>query len=249
MSRRQVFDMVVEPGELAAALDRGLTVAERSETLRVAPITLLGNDELLSREQARAHLGLDRDRPCVLLMLGSYRTGETDAISGHALDRLAEWEDAQIAVPKSMTPASRAALPPNAVGIDAHPLSRYFNAFDAALSGAGYNAFHELVGAGVPTVFVPQTTKTDDQVARARFAAGEGLGLDLHPFSEARLDECLAVVRDPVARDAMRTRLAELPSTDGAAEAAEAIAVLVEEGRALVPGPAQRVPDATVPRS
>ena len=47
-------------------------------------------------------------------------------------------------------------------------MSRYFAAFDAAVAAAGYNAYHELIALGVPSLFVPMARDTDDQPARAR---------------------------------------------------------------------------------
>lgn len=53
-----------------------------------------------------------------------------------------------------------------------YPVARYLNAFDGAISTAGYNSFHEIVESGVPAVFVPQdNAKIDDQSRRAEFAA------------------------------------------------------------------------------
>ena len=49
-------------------------------------------------------------------------------------------------------------------------------AFDAAVAAAGYNAYHELIRFGVPSLFVPMRRQTDDQAARARFAAERGRG-------------------------------------------------------------------------
>ncbi len=58
-----------------------------------------------------------------------------------------------------------------------YPMSRYFAAFDAAVAAAGYNAYHELIELGVPSLFVPMHRETDDQPARARWAEAAGLGL------------------------------------------------------------------------
>ena len=234
MDRGRIFDLVIEPGERAEGNDRGLTVSQGDHAVRVAPITLLDSADQLSREEARAELRLDPERTSVLLMLGSYRTDETDSFSSLALERLLAWADVEIVLPGSMLPETRKALPDNVKDVSIYPLSRHFRAFDFALSGAGYNAFHELLGAGVPTIFVPQTTKTDDQAARARYAAEAGLGLSLHPFSVDRLDDMLAIVRDTGRRDGMRARMAALPAGNGAVEAAETIRSVVEDGLEVV---------------
>ena len=60
--------------------------------------------------------------------------------------------------------ASAQSLPEGVVGLRAtYPMSRYFNAFDAAIAAAGYNAYHELIALGVPSLFVPMHRETDDQ--------------------------------------------------------------------------------------
>ena len=69
-----------------------------------------------------------------------------------------------------------------------YPMSRYFAAFDAAVAAAGYNAFHELIALGVPSLFVPMARETDDQPARARWAAGAGLGLAVEGPADAALE-------------------------------------------------------------
>ena len=56
-------------------------------------------------------------------------------------------------------------------------MSRYLRAFDATVSAAGYNAYHELIRFGVPSLFVPMRRQTDDQEARARYAEESGVGL------------------------------------------------------------------------
>jgi hypothetical protein len=58
-------------------------------------------------------------------------------------------------------------------------LSRYtpvelFLGLDAAVASAGYNTFHELMFAGVPTVFLPLPRIADDQAERARRAEAAG---------------------------------------------------------------------------
>ncbi len=69
-------------------------------------------------------------------------------------------------------------VPDGVVELDStYPMSRYLRAFDATVSAAGYNAYHELIRFGVPSLFVPMRRQTDDQEARARFAEASGVGL------------------------------------------------------------------------
>ena len=69
-----------------------------------------------------------------------------------------------------------------------YPMSRYFAAFDAAVAAAGYNAYHELIELGVPSLFVPMHRETDDQPARARYAEEAGLGLGLSRADDPELE-------------------------------------------------------------
>jgi hypothetical protein len=58
------------------------------------------------------------------------------------------------------------------------PLIAHLTAFDAVISAAGYNAVHETVVAGIPTLLIPDTSPiTDDQVLRAKTCAELGLAL------------------------------------------------------------------------
>ena len=99
-------------------------------------------------------------------------------------------------------------VPEGVVRLEAtYPIARHFAAFDAAVSAAGYNAFHELTAARVPALFVPIDRQTDDQVARARGAERAGTGLAVggpeDPAFEARLDELL----NPARQAALRAKL------------------------------------------
>ncbi len=96
-----------------------------------------------------------------------------------------------------------------------------------AVSRADYTNFHELLGARVPTVFVPDPAATDDELARARFAAAAGVA------GYATDDEAAAAelerLADPAAREALSRRCAELAFGNGAAEAANWLAVHCRE--------------------
>ena len=99
-------------------------------------------------------------------------------------------------------------------------MSRYFAAFDGAVAAAGYNAYHELIALGVPSLFVPMPRHTDDQPARARYADRCGIGLGVDGPADPRLEEQLDRLLDPSERAAIATALTARPPATGARDAA-----------------------------
>ncbi|MCA2215142.1 glycosyltransferase [Jidongwangia harbinensis] len=91
-------------------------------------------------------------------------------------------------------------------------------AADLAVAAADYTTFHELLAATVPTVFVPDPAATDDQLARARFAAAAGAALCAEPGAD--LADVLTVAARSDVRAALARRCADLAFDNGAAAAA-----------------------------
>ena len=195
LRRQGAFDAILEPGELAATEDRGPTVGLRSTAVRVEPIVYLDGGELLDRAAAAAELGLDPERRTALVTLG--QGGEVDAAVARSLRALARRPDLQVAALQSSI-APGLAVPGNVVHLrSTFPVSRYFRAFDLAVSAAGYNAFHELIAFGVPSLFVPMARNTDDQFARARWAGREGVALAVEGSDDEALEERIDELCDP----------------------------------------------------
>jgi UDP:flavonoid glycosyltransferase YjiC (YdhE family) len=230
LTRSGRFDAVLEPGEFAAALDRGPTRGWGDEPNRVAPIVFCDDAELLPRDEAQRELGLEPGRTNLLVQLG--QGAEVAAATARCLDALAGRDGVQVAATASAI--SGPSDPPDRV-VPLHatyPVSRYYAAFDGAVSAAGYNAFHELIRFGVPSVFVPIERETDDQDARARHADESGVGLGASGPGDPRLEGLLEVLLDRRRREAMRERLAGLRPDNGAEEAARWLERLVGDSRA-----------------
>jgi glycosyltransferase involved in cell wall biosynthesis len=87
-----------------------------------------------------------------------------------------------------------------------------------AVARADYASFHELIGAQVPTVFVPSPEAPDDELARARFA--DAAGVSLCATDDEELSSALDRLADPQVRSSLRRRCAELAFGNGAADAA-----------------------------
>lgn len=166
------FDLVVEPGDLAAPADQGVTAD--APAMRVGPVTLLDPTDLDDRSVARDALGLEAERPAALVTLGAGNinnpTGDLRTIVGVLADL-----DVQICVTRPEIAEHSVSTGRPVSVVREFPLSRRHRAFDLAVSAAGYNSFHELLRFGVPTLFVPNLkTSLDDQRTRARYAAAQG---------------------------------------------------------------------------
>jgi UDP:flavonoid glycosyltransferase YjiC (YdhE family)/glycosyltransferase involved in cell wall biosynthesis len=222
----RAFDAVLEPGEFAAAADEGPTVAHRAEARLVEPITFLDADELVDAATARRALGLTTGSPSVLLQLGA---GTINDIAS-PVARIARFlGDAGFQVVLAESAIATEPMPPvlGAHIVRVYPVSRFLRGFDLVVAASGYNSFHELLGFGVPTVFVPNTeTQLDDQVARARFAAAAGVSLIIEDPSSDEVERVLAQAVRADVRDALSRRCAEVGFGNGAGAAAEWIGAL-----------------------
>ena len=173
------FDLLIEPGDFAQRADHGLTANRSSRAIE--PVSLLDVIEPRTRDAASKALGLDAALPTALISLGSGAIGDDAAAATAAADvlRTAGW---QIATTKAALATSEHGLEGVHVLRDVYPLAEFVNAFDLVISSAGYNAVHEFIAAGIPTVLIPNThTSTDDQVARARTLADDGVAIWVDP--------------------------------------------------------------------
>jgi UDP:flavonoid glycosyltransferase YjiC (YdhE family) len=222
LKRSGAFDAVIEPGELAAQADDGPTVERCGEVIGVDPIIYLDEDELLDRDRAASELGLDPERPTALVNLG--QGGATDRAVARVLAVLAGEHRVQVAALESSI-GGGLEVPEGVVRLAAtFPMSRYFNAFDLAVAAAGYNAFHELIAFRVPSLFVPMPRNTDDQAARARWAAEEGVALAIEGPADEGLPGQLERLLDEGQREELRAGCVRAFPGNGAAEAAERLA-------------------------
>lgn len=224
LRRTGAFDAVLEPGELAAERDKGPTADRREEVIAVDPIVFCDEDELLGREAAAEELGLDPKRTTALVNLG--QGAATAGAVARVLRALAAEPDLQVAALRSSI-GPGLEVPEGVTLLDStFPMSRYFRAFDLAAAAAGYNSFHELIAFAVPTLFVPMARNTDDQAARAAWAAEAGVARGIDGPSDERLEAELEALIDPDVRAEIRAACEAVEGSNGALAAARALARL-----------------------
>jgi UDP:flavonoid glycosyltransferase YjiC (YdhE family) len=217
-----MMDAIIEPGDFARAYDHGPT-KNRKDAVVTSAVSLYQESTALSRDEARIALGIDLDRPAVLVQLG---TGDSDVNEKMtaALAGLIGWKDLQVILTKRPIDANGNSLVPDGLEIKQvryFPLAKVLHAFDAAICATGYNGVHELLPAQVPTVLVSNIRGTDDQEARAQWCHDLGYALRADQADLENITQTVKLLQDPDERARLHRMCKELPEANGAKEAAQ----------------------------
>jgi len=216
-----MMDVIIEPGDFARVYDHGPT-KNRKDADVTSAVSLFQKTTALDRDEARIALGLDLNRPAVLVQLG---TGDSDVNEKMtaALKGLIGWKDLQVVLTKKPIDANGNSLVPDGLEIKQvryFPLAKVLHAFDAAICATGYNGVHELLPALVPTVFVSNIRGTDDQETRAQWCHDLGYALRADQGDLENITETVKLLQDPEERSRLHRMCKKLPEANGAKEAA-----------------------------
>jgi len=199
----KIMDLIITPGDYGQSYDKGPTNNRNDSTL-VKPISIYNSLNSLSRQEARKTLGIELDRPAVLVQLGIPIDSQGKNLAPAGLD---------IKV------------------IRYFPLANVLNAFDAAICAAGYNSVHEELAAKIPTLFVPNIRGTDNQAARAAWTADYKMALSVDQSNLKQIKENAAKLALQTVRDELAANCLKLPLTSGAADVAQVFDKLLQKPR------------------
>jgi UDP-N-acetylglucosamine:LPS N-acetylglucosamine transferase len=235
----RLVDLIIEPGDIARSYDHGPTSHRKDATL-TSPVSLYSKTRALSREDARKELGLDANRPAVLVQLG---TGDSDMNEKMraALTGLVGWQGLQVVLTKNPVDAQGASLVPDGLDIKVQryfPLADVLAAFDGAIAATGYNSVHELLPAQIPTVLISNIRGTDDQDARAKWCHDHGYALRADHANLADITATVAKLSDAAVRQRLQSKCAELSNTEGGREIAQ---ILLSLAKSTEKKPSKRV--------
>jgi len=234
IKRDEKFDAIIEPGELAAAFDRGPTRGRRDRTRLVAPMRYLHPSEALSRSAARHELGIPQGATAVLLQLGSGNNFNRDLALGLLLKRLTAQPNLRVYYASWRIEHKVADLPDGVERLTLFPYAKYLAAFDFAFAAAGYNTFHENIFSALPTVFVPnESPEQDEQLRRGQFAELCNLGRVARASVPQEVTRAATELLDPEARHAIVEACKALDQENGADTAADFITELAFTRRRL----------------
>ncbi len=223
----KAMDLILEPGDYAFEYDHGPT-AKRKDAVRTAPVSLYQANEALDRKSARDLLGLDQNRPAVLVQLG---TGADDANEkmAAALKGLIEWPNLQVVLTKDPVDKNGTSLAPSGLDLKViryFPLARVLSAFDAGICATGYNGVHELLAAGLPTVLISNIRGMDDQEARAKWCHDHGYAIRANQADLADITRTVKLLEDEGTRKKLSQNCALLPAPIGGEEIANKLTKL-----------------------
>lgn len=210
MTMLPLYDAILVPEREGEAVVH-VPEEARAKVKWLGPMCSRERVEMMARREAREALSIPGDARCVYVSAGgggdpgapeqiARAAGAVAKAGGHAVIG---------AGPLYRGPVTRG---PGVTWLAHEAAAELMHAFDAAVSAAGYNSFVELMHAGVPTVFVPQTKIADDQRARARRA--EEAGAAIVGADDATADDLSAAL----------TRLLSPEANARAREAARALA-------------------------
>jgi hypothetical protein len=149
-----------------------------------------------------------------------------------ALSGLIGWKGLQVVVTKNPVDHDGKSLVPQGLDIKViryFPLAELLHAFDAAVAAAGYNGVHELLPAGLATVFVPNIRGTDDQVSRARWTHEQGFALAANSDDLGDITSKVRLLQQRSVRERLVRETKLLPALEGNDEAASFYLKVVSE--------------------
>lgn len=221
------FDSVIQPGEFAHEADRGVA-RDATDGHRVDPLTVMSRSEVLPRDQARERLGIATDSRAALVTLGAGTLNNLNVTTREVVESIKKLAPGwQIFLTKNPI-AAGVSLFDGVRSIEEYPLVEYSEAFDFAVSAAGYNSFHEWMATCLPTVWLPNLeTQTDDQEARAQYAEDIGVGLNLPEPTPESVAEAIREIANLDRRKVMRAELERRLLPNGAEDAANILASVV----------------------
>ena len=217
----KMMDLIITPGDYGQSYDKGPT-ANRKDSLLVKPISIFNPKTALSKADARNLLSLDLNRPAVLVQLG---IGEADlnAKMTAALKGLISWPNLQVVLTKDPIDSEGVNLAPDGLDLKVirhFPLANVLSAFDAAICAAGYNSVHEELAAKIPTLFIPNIRGTDNQAARAAWAADNKVALTVDQSDLSHITLNASKLIDLNLRAELSKNCTSLPAVTGATEVA-----------------------------
>ncbi|NND98577.1 MAG: hypothetical protein HKN47_14750, partial [Pirellulaceae bacterium] len=219
-SALRMYDQIVAPHAQDES-SRGGFAAHDGELMLSGEVIQFEHDDLLPPGVARAQLGIPTDKRLVYLSAGGGGDPSAETQLRSLIDNLSDLNHVQLLVGAGPLYRGGRLSGTNVTWFDGPSIAKYFSALDAAVSAAGYNTFHELLYARVPTAFFSQEKIADDQSARIQKALAAGACKSLDDVADR--ESVVTTVQDLLHGDTanqLRTACEKQLPTNGASRCA-----------------------------
>ena len=194
----------------------------RDRVRYTGPVMVRERSEIMGREDARKILGIADDLLTVYISAGGGGDRNAEHLIQTCYEALGGIQEFHLVIGAGPLYRGRCIYGGRVSWLTNGSAVEFVNAFDMAVSAAGYNTFNELMHFGVPVVFLPQEKWADDQKARAERAARAGAAIVLDA-NGATLRQTIERFRDPAQRLSASRSARNLVPRNHASEAASAL--------------------------
>ena len=175
----KLYDRVLVPDDADAAARHPSSVALGSRCRFVGKVHNVRREDLMTPSQVRDAFAIEDGKKVLYVSAGG--GGKTGGMLDVVIDALHARDDVHLLVgygPLWTGPVRRG---PNITPLTSPHVWRVFGGVHGALSAAGYNTYHELLAAQVPSVFYAQRRGMDRQDERVAHGVERGWHLGLMP--------------------------------------------------------------------
>ncbi len=215
------FDHIIRPKD-SVPTNTSRELLNDIEVSHCEPIIYLDQNDLLSKSDSRARLGIRENMFVAYIQLGAGNINSIGPIVEQCTEILSLKKNIHVVIGESMI-GSRLSVNGQRIQIlRDYPNSWYFNGFDIAIIAGGYNSYHEVIYHKLPSICIPNTkTGMDDQLARVETAANSDAMIVIEDPEPIALEIAIEKILDPAYRDKMKNQMAKLVMPNGAEEIAE----------------------------
>ena len=187
------------------------------------PLFFTGNP--ITKDEVRRYFNVQPHEQLVLITLGGGGDATNEALFEEITQLITALPGIKLLLGRGPLDKQTLKTNSNILETNYFPLSNLYAGIDWAISAAGYNAFHELLHAGVVTLFIPRQRGLDDQYSRAKRAAEAHAAFCINPehAAIAQIRELLPTMMNQKANATVSQNARQYVSTNHAAEIAQEI--------------------------
>ncbi len=173
-----LYDLILVPEYPQASQEtpKGL---RNGQLQYIGPVMIREQVECWPREKVRAHFAVTPEQLLVYVSAGGGGDRHAQSLLHTVCEVLLRRPNLHLVVGAGPLYRGPSLHGPRVTFLTTTGVAELLSGMDFAVCSAGYNSFHELLHAGVPTIFLPQEKIADEQAKRADLAAQCGAAFHL----------------------------------------------------------------------